>query len=389
MGTPYPKVYPTPWQKKILWSAITALALAFIGGLAAYLIIGAGKVLGFLQPLLIPVAVAGIFAYLLNPLVDKLVKRRMRRASAVLTIFGLVCVLMVLIGLWVAPEIYHQSGEFAEKLPGYIGKGRDVVTVQVNRMVEWVNVRYPDAPILAQITEWAQKQLPELPLKAWRFISGGVQGFLGAAGFLLGLVLVPIYLYYFLMNAESISQRWGDYLPLRASPFKDEVVDCLNEINSYLIAFFRGQVFVTLIDGALISISLLFMGLNFALLIGLMVAVLQLIPYLGVTLCWIPAVLIAFAQWQDWQHPAIVTVIFFAVFQFEGFVLAPKIVGKSVGLHPMTIIISMFAWSLLVGGLLGALLAVPLTATLKVLLRRYVWQKQFERAPELKQPPIQ
>ena len=197
---------------------------------------------------------------------------------------------------------------------------------------------------------------------------------------------MPIYLYYFLMNAESISQRWGDYLPLRASPFKDEVVDCLNEINSYLIAFFRGQIFVTLIDGALIGIALLCLGLNFALLIGLMVAVLQLVPYLGVTLCWIPAVLIAFAQWQDWQHPAIVTAIFFAVFQFEWFVLAPKIVGKSVGLHPMTIILSMFAWSLLVGGLLGALLAVPLTATLKVLLRRYVWQKQFERPPELKQP---
>ena len=372
MGTPYPKVYP--------------MALAVIGGLAAYLIAGAGKVLGFLQPLLIPVAVAGIFAYLLNPLVDKLVKWGMRRASAVLTIYGLVCVLMALVGLWVAPEIYHQSGEFAEKLPGYIGKGREVVTAQVNRLVEWVNVRYPDAPILAQITEWAQKQLPELPLKAWKFISGGVQGFLGAAGFLLGLVLVPIYLYYFLMNAESISQRWGDYLPLRASPFKDEVVDCLNEINSYLIAFFRGQIFVTLIDGALIGIALLCLGLNFALLIGLMVAVLQLVPYLGVTLCWIPAVLIAFAQWQDWQHPAIVTAIFFAVFQFEGFVLAPKIVGKSVGLHPMTIILSMFAWSLLVGGLLGALLAVPLTATLKVLLRRYVWQKQFERPPELKQP---
>ena len=386
MGTPYPKVYPTPWQKKILWGALTAMALAVIGGLAAYLIAGAGKVLGFLQPLLIPVAVAGIFAYLLNPLVDKLVKWGMRRASAVLTIFGLVCVLMALVGLWVAPEIYHQSGEFAEKLPGYIGKGREVVTAQVNRLVEWVNVRYPDAPILAQITEWAQKQLPELPLKAWKFISGGVQGFLGAAGFLLGLVLVPIYLYYFLMNAESISQRWGDYLPLRASPFKDEVVDCLNEINSYLIAFFRGQIFVTLIDGALIGIALLCLGLNFALLIGLMVAVLQLVPYLGVTLCWIPAVLIAFAQWQDWQHPAIVTAIFFAVFQFEGFVLAPKIVGKSVGLHPMTIILSMFAWSLLVGGLLGALLAVPLTATLKVLLRRYVWQKQFERPPELKQP---
>jgi predicted PurR-regulated permease PerM len=386
MGTPYPKVYPTPWQKKILWGALTALAIAFIGALAAYLIIGTGRVLGFLQPLLIPVAVAGIFAYLLNPLVEKLIRWGMPRVSAVLTIFALVCVFMALVGLWVAPEIYQQSKDFAEKLPEYIGKSRDVVTGEVNRIVDWLKWRFPNTPILAQGTEWAQKQLPEIPLKAWKFISGGVQGFLGIAGFLLGLVLVPIYLYYFLMNSEPISKRWGDYLPLRASPFKDEVVDCLNEINSYLIAFFRGQIFVTLIDGTLISIALLILGLNFALLIGLMVAVLQLIPYLGAVLCWIPAVLIAFAQWQDWQHPAIVTAIFFAVFQFEGFVLGPRIVGKSVGLHPMTIIVSMFAWSLLVGGLLGALLAVPLTATLKVLLRRYVWRKRFEKAPVLEEP---
>jgi predicted PurR-regulated permease PerM len=73
----------------------------------------------------------------------------------------------------------------------------------------------------------------------------------------------------------------------------------------------------------------------------------------------------------------LVTGIFFLVFQFEGFVISPKIVGNAVGLHPMTIIVSMFAWTLLIGGLLGALMAVPLTATLKVLLRRYVWEKRL------------
>lgn len=374
------KTYPTPWQQKILWGALTAVAIAVIGVLAVIVILGIGKTLGFLQPLLIPVAVAGILAFLLNPLVDIFVKKwRMRRTTAVLAVFAMVLLMLASIALWVAPEIYHQSGEFAEKLPGYIGKGREVVISQVERTVEWFKVRFPETPYLEQVTEWAQKQFPELPLKAWHFITGGVQGFLGAAGFLLGLVLVPIYLYYFLMNAESISQRWSDYLPLRASPFKREVVDCLNEINSYLIAFFRGQVIVTVIDGALIGIALFCMGLKFALLIGLMVAILQLVPYLGVTLCWIPSVLIAYAQWGDWQHPLIVSAIFFGVMQLEGFYFAPKIVGGSVGLHPMTIIVSMFAWALLIGGLLGALMAVPLTATLKVLLRRYAWEKQFEK----------
>jgi predicted PurR-regulated permease PerM len=121
------------------------------------------------------------------------------------------------------------------------------------------------------------------------------------------------------------------------------------------------------------------MGLNFALLIGLLVMVLQLIPYVGILLCWVPAVLIAIAQFGDWQHPLIVTAIFIFMVQLDGWFIAPRIVGEAVGLHPMTIIVSVIGWSLLIGGLLGALLAVPLTATLKVLLKRYVWERSLVR----------
>ncbi|MEI6562164.1 MAG: AI-2E family transporter [Verrucomicrobiota bacterium] len=382
------KTYPTPWQQKILWGALTALALAVIGALAVFLLLGAGKVLGFLQPLLIPVAVAGILAFLLQPVVGWFMKRGLPPGTAVLAVFASVFLPVALIALWVVPEIYHQSSEFADKLPGYISAGQKEATVQVERFIAWFNLRYPENPYIPQIMEWVQKQLPELPLKAWRFISGGVQGFLGAAGFVLGLVLVPIYLYYFLINAESISQRWGNYLPLRASPFKSELIDCLNEINSYLIAFFRGQILVTMIDGLLIGLALFFLGVKLALLIGLMVAVLQIIPYLGIALCWVPAVVIAYAQPGGGVGLALwVCVVFFAVLQIEGFIISPKIVGESVGLHPMTIIVSMFAWSLIIGGLLGALLAVPLTATLKVLLRRYVWERQFEKPAKVAEPP--
>jgi predicted PurR-regulated permease PerM len=133
------------------------------------------------------------------------------------------------------------------------------------------------------------------------------------------------------------------------------------------------------------------MGLDFALLIGLLICVLALIPYIGITLCWIPAVLIATLQWNDWLHPIIVTIIFIVVQQIEGWLIAPRIVGNSVGLHPLTVIVAVFGWSLLIGGLLGAILAVPLTATIKVLLHRYVWQRQFKastitRSP-LEEPP--
>ena len=85
------------------------------------------------------------------------------------------------------------------------------------------------------------------------------------------------------------------------------------------------------------------------------------------------AVLIAAFQWGDWMHPIIVTAIFIVIQNLEGMFYAPRIVGNSVGLHPMTVIVSIFVWGLLIGGLLGPILAVPLTATIKVLLTRYVW----------------
>jgi len=97
-------------------------------------------------------------------------------------------------------------------------------------------------------------------------------------------------------------------------------------------------------------------------------------------------VIIALAQWPgELWAPVAVTVIFIAVQQIEGIFIAPKIVGDSVGLHPMTVIVSMVAWSLLLGGLLGAILAVPLTATLKVLLKRYVWEQRIKQ--KLQDPP--
>ena len=107
-----------------------------------------------------------------------------------------------------------------------------------------------------------------------------------------------------------------------------------------------------------------------------------MIPYLGIVLCWVPAVLIAAAQWGDWTHVLLVTAVFFFIQNLEAIFIAPRIVGKSVGLHPMTVIVSIFVWGLLIGGLLGPILAIPLTATLKVLLARYVWGRRLRERVE-------
>ena len=229
--------------------------------------------------------------------------------------------------------------------------------------------------------------MPVVIRNVWNFIRTSVGGFLGVFGFLLSLVIVPIYLYYFLIESRNISESWRDYLPLRASAFKDEVVSALSEINGYLIAFFRGQLLVSMINGMATGLLLVFFGIDFGLLIGLILCFLGLIPYLGIVLCWFPAVIIASVQGGSWLIPgtpwwllpAVVTGIFGTVQQVDGLFVTPRIVGESVGLHPVTVIVSVFVWSLLMGGLLGAILAVPMTATIKVLLKRYVWERRFRQ----------
>lgn len=448
--------FPTPWQKKTIWAALTGLSIVAIGGVAVGLIWIISRVLGFLQPILIPFAIAGVMAYLLDPLVSKIVSWGTSRQRAVLFVFAAVSILFAGILLWIIPAISHQSIRLARNIPGYTQAAKE----RVIKFVEDIQTKYnihllpdfpaaeetpvppgangaapptqtevpanPDSSVAAEplppgttpavaATGAPAKHGPEstadqtfdladlisgksftaaLPVvvrNVWNFIRTSVGGFLGVFGFLLSMIIVPIYLYYFLIESASISSGWVDYVPLRASAFKEEVVSALSEINGYLIAFFRGQLLVSMINGVGTGLLLVFFGVEFGLLIGLLLCFLGLIPYLGITLCWIPAVLIASVQGGSWLIPGtpwwllpvVVTGIFFSVQQFDGLFVTPKIVGESVGLHPMTVIVSVFVWSLLMGGLLGAILAVPMTATIKVLLKRYVWERRFKQGTML------
>ncbi len=428
--------YPTEWQRKAIWSALSALAICFLIFVLVASIWIAANVISFLQPILIPVAIAIILAYLLDPVVTRMSERGLGRLKAILLLFGMAAVGLVALGTWLVPLIGVQSTNLARELPAYTIKARDQVVdliyryertfggnerTRTNGLVRWLLASptpvarasptpsiNPDAvapnatppreeigPAPAKITSAErqriqelvekqlpnlEKQLPTLTDKIWQILKRSIGGFLGVTGFLLSLIMVPIYLFFLLQQRPAIQQRWKEYLPLRNSPLKDEVAAVLLQINSYVIAYFRGQLLVCLVDGILIGTTLSFLplpGLNFAPLIGVLVAVLTMIPYIGIVICWIPAVIIAAAQWGDFMHPLLVTLIFIIVQNLEGLFYAPRIVGNSVGLHPMTVIVSIFVWGLLIGGLLGPLLAVPLTATIKVLLARYVWGERL------------
>ena len=369
-------------------TALSFLAIAAVVTLVGSIIV---RGISFLQPVLIPVAVAAILAFLLEPVVKFSMRLRLSRlASIVIVYVAFACFFLGLI-IYIAPPVYRQSIALAQNFPSYMTKTEALATSTLNQLQKLAEFDPFDAKqephsagdqmtvivrdAIKEAGTWIQQKFPDLAVEAGRFVQRSLGGFLGVFGFLLSMILVPIFLFFFLRDSASIADNWSRYLPMRASPLKSEIVSLVGEINSYLISFFRGQLIVSLIDGVMIAVALLFLGLDFAILIGIMVGVLGLIPYLGMMICYIPAVIIAAAQFGDLMHPLLVTLIFILANNIDGIFIAPKIVGESVGLHPLTVIFSVLAWSLILGGLLGAILAVPLTATLKVLLKRYFWDR--------------
>jgi predicted PurR-regulated permease PerM len=465
-----PSSYPTPFQKRTLWNAVTGLAIVTLGALLVGLVWLGSQIFGYLQPVLVPLAFAGIVAYLLDPVVTRLMRRGLSRTRAVIVVFCGFTIAICLAALLVVPPISRQT---AQLITDRDTIGNDLI-VDLKKMghkplfqpvAEWASglvdedgnsikkptpyfqeekkpATAPDASVVpdgsnepatgepANALYDKKGQLVENPDEAEltaaqeyrdrlseatfsdrklgyllsentgtltatgvNWLKGGTSRILGLFGYGIGFAMVPIYLFFFLLESASIKANWQNYVPLKASRFKTEVVDTLAEINGYLISFFRGQVLVALIDGILVGIALTIFRLPYGLVIGLFLGILGIIPFIGNILCMIPARIIAYIhfsgadpnhQWlgsNPWAYVGAVIAIFLVVQQINSLVTAPKIVGDSVGLHPMTVIFSMLFWSLILGGFLGALLAVPLTAAVKVLVRRFIWERQIMDGP--------
>lgn len=433
--------YPTRFQLRTLWNAATGVSILVLGALLVGLVWLMGQIFSFLQPVLVPLAVAAIIAYLLDPVVRIFQKRGFSRRWSVVSTFagftllaaGLVAIMIPLVGGQIhtfqqqraAIAAVSETSPSTTPESAAVKKPFDEIIVDIligtRNKNEWAKpfidplLGPPDdpksdapkatltaaldeaaaegraqlePPIILQNTElWAQGKSYIDEILGW--IKGGAGKILGFLGLALGFVMVPIYLYYFLNESAAIKEHWHEYVPLKASRFKTELVETLTEVNRYLISFFRGQVLVAFIDGMLVGIALTLYDLPLGLLVGIIMAMLGIIPYIGNIITLIPACVLAYFHFSvpenqhvlgtnPWAYVGGVVAIFVIVQQINSLLTAPKIVGDSVGLHPMTVIFSMLFWTLILGGFVGALLAVPLTAAVKVLFRRYIWDRRMK-----------
>ncbi len=402
---------PTQTQARLIWLAAAGLAIAVLVALVAAVIWGLGRVVEILSPVLWPIAVAGVIAYLLDPVVDFLDRKGTPRTRAIVIVFG---VALVTVGAFfgsIVPQLITETQQFASRVPEYTTRAEKRIEHWINDKQSWLQRFLPHKPVPPPVSE----KLPDenavalqtnvtanpsqpgtnappiliglLDKETLQTAAGGLAGILRKGGswlfgriaswfgIMAGLALVPVYAFYFLLENERISTRWTDYLPLADSSFKQELVFVLSSINNYLIAFFRGQVLVAICDGVLYGIGFLIIGLPYAILLGVAAMLLTIIPFLGAIIIFASALVIALVQFGDWLHPLLVLAVFAFVQTLEGLVISPKIMGGRVGLHPVTIIIAVMVGTTLLGGLLGGILAIPLTAVLRVLMFRYVWKR--------------
>lgn len=332
--------------------------------LAAFLL-----VLWLLHEVLLPFVVGMALAYLLDPVVTRLQRVGIGRLPAALMIVGLFVVAFLVLIILIVPILGTQLAAFIEKLPGYIGRLQSLAAD-------------PSHPWVRQIVGegFGQGDIGDLVKQGAGYITTFLRSLWSGGQALISifslLIVTPVVAFYLLTDWNRMVATVDSWVPL---PHRATVQQLAHEIDRAIAGFVRGQIAVCLILGSYYAVGLSLTGLNFGLLIGLVSGLITFIPYVGSMTGLVLAVGVAIAQfWPEWTMVLVVAGIFFVGQFIEGYVLAPKLVGENVGLHPVWVMFALFAFGYLFG-FVGLLLAIPLAAAVGVLARFAL--RQYRASP--------
>lgn len=318
--------------------------------------------------ILFPFIFGMLVAYFFDPLVSKLESKGLGRAAASgLVILSFTTVLIALIS-FAAPVMYKQGQSLIDSVPQYYAQLKNEIIPELEQKI------YKLAPELAEqakLGAQSQAEFSNIHDKINRFLANILSSSAWLFNLLSLIFITPIVSFYILRDWHGFKAEFESLLPRQYAPIIEEQ---LHKINQTVSAFLRGQMNVCLILGAFYAISLTIVGLNSGLLIGFMAGMLCFIPYVGTLAGMIIALSVAFFQYgADYTHIGIIAAIF-AIGQIcEGNYLTPKIVGEKVGIHPAWLIFGMLAGGSLLG-LIGVILAVPLTAIINVMVQFAIQQ---------------
>lgn len=314
-----------------------------------------------LEPILTPFLVAALLAYLGDPLADRLEARGMGRTLSVTLVFSALILLLTAVLLLTIPLVGRQLDLLAHKIPEWLQQLQHTLVPWLQEKLELPQGSIPIANFKTAISEnWttAGNMLGQV----WGKIAGSSMAMIAG---LANVVLIPVVTFYLLRDWDILMAHIRDLLPRSIEP---TVVKLANECDEIIGAFIRGQLLVMLALGIMYSVGLSFVGLDLALILGLIAGLASIVPYMGFFVGIGAASVAAWFQFHE-LLPLIGVASVFAVGQLlEGMVLTPLLVGDRIGLHPVAVIFAIMAGGQL-AGFSGILLALPAAAIIMVLLR--------------------
>lgn len=311
--------------------------------------------LWLLRGMLTPFLLAALFAYLFNPMLHKMEQRGVSRGIGVSIIFVFTTVMLLLGVLILLPAIGNSFEQYAALLPEFLER---MQTEVVSALAASNDGEAPD------IKAWIMSNLDKLQGVAahvWNFLAAGQATI---SQIFMTLLLLPVVSFYLMRDWPSLLDRIHAIVPRSVEP---RVIQLAHESDDALSSFLRGQCLVVLAQMIIFSVGLLIVGVEFALAIGLFAGLMAFIPYLGLIVGLTTAGISGYVG-GGWESVAYVCLVFGIAQVLEIAVLTPKLLGDQVGLHPVAILFAVLAGGHLFG-VVGVLVAVPVTAVLAVLLR--------------------
>lgn len=344
--------------------ALEAAAAAAFRKQIRFWLISAVLFVGFLylfSNILLPFVAGMALAYFLDPVADRLQRLGLSRLMATVVILVCFLVFLVLALVIIVPVLASQMADFAAKVPGYIEKLQQLVT---NFNPEWLEQRFGvDATGL-------REGLNSLLTTGFGFLTTIFQSIWSSGVALFSIaslfVVTPVVAFYVLLDWDRMVAVVDSWIP---RDHVDTVRQIARDINTAVAGFVRGQGTLCLVLGIMYAVGLTLTGLNFGVLIGLFAGLISFIPYVGSLTGLVLSLGVAVVQfWPDWTMVLAVAAVFFVGQFIEGNILQPRLVGKSVGLHPVWLMFALVAFGAMFG-FVGLLVAVPSAAAVAVLVR--------------------
>lgn len=335
----------------------------FILILFIYILIKIYQEAAIIKELLYTVFISLILAYLLNPLVNLLEKRKIKRTYGVLLVYIIGIAVITLLVITIVPNMVNELKILGEDLPIYFNDLNNLFNKYYNIYTENMNNLPSEFTSIKDSIDQNISKIQGVMINSIKMVTTLIFSLLTK---IISIILIPVLTFYFIKDKEYFKKKIILLIP---KAFRNDIIHISRQINDVLSSFIRGQLIVATFIGIATSLGLLFLKIKFGVIIGLIAGIFSIIPYFGPIIGIVPAVL--FALLDKPIKILWVVILFTLIQQFEGDILSPKIVGNSVGLHPITVMISLLVGGSLMG-MLGLLLAVPIVAILKIIVNSII-----------------